>query len=60
MSDKWPDVVEWDEYGQGYDHLGRLIACICGARLIQPGYLEKNGSPHYCPYDIEDVNGEMV
>jgi hypothetical protein len=43
------DVVEWDEYGQGYDERGRCIICICGTRLTQPGSLNPDGSPHYCP-----------
>lgn len=45
------EVVEWDEYLQGYDAQGRLVVCVCGIKLTQPGYLEPNGKPHCCPYD---------
>ena len=57
QSSEHSDVIEWDEYGQGYDYRGRRIVCVCGIELLQPGSLNPDGTPHYCPYDEE---GELV
>lgn len=53
-----PEVVEWDEFGQGYDAQGRCVKCICGSTLLQPGSLNEDGSPHYCPADDYDRTNE--
>lgn len=45
------DVVDWDEYGQGYNADGKLIICICGQR-VTPG-----GVGHYCVYDDGPEDG---
>jgi hypothetical protein len=49
------EIVEWDEYGQGYSTAGELVVCICGA----PYPLRWT---HYCPYDepTEDEGSEML
>lgn len=39
------EVVDWDEYGQGYSATAELVVCICGEPY------PFRGEPHYCPYD---------
>jgi hypothetical protein len=41
-----PEIIEWDEYGQGYGADGHLLVCICGAEFL-------DWSKHYCVYDEE-------
>lgn len=40
------EVVEWDEYGQGYGRGAEVVICICG----EPYPHRKT---HYCPADEE-------
>jgi len=47
-------VVDWDEYGQGYNKDGQLVLCICGEIRAYADW-----SDHYCPYDEQEEEDIM-